>query len=164
MDNDEEDKENHEENDDAKDPDWKENITRRAHYYRKKKERSDTVTLNLNTDEWLDNVSLISNKTFSSNRKAVQIAAAAVSGAEGNASHLKISKSTLHRRRDTLRVSSDKIISTNFTKKTEGHLFLLHWDEKTLRHIRQVDGSNTYMAVVLTDLGKDRRGENINHY
>ena len=28
----------------------------------------------------------------------------------------------------------------------------MHWDEKSLRHLRQVDGSDSYMAVVLTDL------------
>ena len=28
----------------------------------------------------------------------------------------------------------------------------MHWDEKSLRHLRQVDGSDSYMAVVLTNL------------
>ena len=28
----------------------------------------------------------------------------------------------------------------------------MHWDEKSLKHLRQVDGSNSYMAVVLSDL------------
>ena len=51
-----------------------------------------------------------------------------------------------------MRLSSDKIITENWKKNNENSIFLLHWDEKSLRHLRQVDGSDSYMAVVLTNL------------
>ena len=44
------------------------------------------------------------------------------------------------------------MITENWKNRKQNSLFLLHWDEKTLRHLRQVDGSHAYMAVVLTDL------------
>ena len=139
----------------SEDPNWKEDITKRALSYRKKAE-SDKITISLDKDTWLDNIALISDKTFTSSRVAAQISAAALSTA-GESERLEISKltmshRTLHRKRDKLRISSDKIITENWRKSTKNHLFLLHWDEKTLRHLRQVDGSNAYMAVVLTDL------------
>ena len=65
---------------------------------------------------------------------------------------MNISHRTLHRKRDKLRLSSDKLITKNWKNRKQNSLFLLHWDEKTLRHLRQVDGSHAYMAVVLTDL------------
>ena len=71
---------------------------------------------------------------------------------EEEVTRLTLSISSLSRRRDKLRISSDKIITENWKKNNVNSLFLLHWDEKTLSHFRQVDGSASYMAVVLTNL------------
>ena len=137
------------------DPDWQEDITMRAKYYRAKKS-SNKVNITIDKDSFLDNIALIADKTFTSSRNAVQIAAAALSTAgeseKDEISRLTISHRTLHRKRDELRLSSDKLITENWINKKQSSLFLLHWDEKTLRHLRQVDGSHAYMAVVLTDL------------
>ena len=127
----------------------------RAKYYRAKKS-SNKVNITIDKDSFLDNIALIADKTFTSSRNAVQIAAAALSTAgeseKDEISRLTISHRTLHRKRDELRLSSDKLITENWINKKQSSLFLLHWDEKTLRHLRQVDGSHAYMAVVLTDL------------
>ena len=137
------------------DPDWQEDITMRAKHYRAKKS-SNKVNITIDKDSFLDNIALIADKTFTSSRNAVQIAAAALSTAgeseKDEISRLTISHRTLHRKRDELRLSSDKLITENWINKKQSSLFLLHWDEKTLRHLRQVDGSHAYMAVVLTDL------------
>ena len=137
------------------DPDWDEDITRRAKYYREKTE-SNKVNISIDKDTFLDNIALMADKTFTSSRIAVQIAAAALSTAgdseRSEISRLTISHRTLHRKRDDLRISNDKLITENWRNKKENSLFLLHWDEKTLRHLRQVDGLSAYMAVVLTDL------------
>ena len=137
------------------DPDWQEDITMRVKHYRAKKS-SNKVNITIDKDSFLDNIALIADKTFTSSRNAVQIAAAALSTAgeseKDEISRLTISHRTLHRKRDELRLSSDKLITENWINKKQSSLFLLHWDEKTLRHLRQVDGSHAYMAVVLTDL------------
>ena len=137
------------------DPDWEEDITMRGKHYRAKKS-SNKVNITIDKDSFLDNIALIADKTFTSSRNAVQIAAAALSTAgeseKDEISRLTISHRTLHRKRDKLRLSSDKLITENWKNKKQNSLFLLHWDEKTLRHLRQVDGSHAYMAVVLTDL------------
>jgi len=114
----------------------------------------NNLNISINRDTFLDNIALIADKTFTSSRKVVQIVAAAfsTSSEKSEISRLKISHSSLHRKRDDLRISNDKLITENWRKKKEDTLFLLHWDEKTLRHLRQVDGSNAYMAVILTDL------------
>ena len=140
-------------NDSVSDPEWLEDISERTKYYRAKSD-SKNVIISIDRDTFLDNIALISDKTFTSSRTAVQIAAAAFSAGteKSEISKLTISHSSLHRKRDHLRISNDKLITENWRKKKEHTLFLLHWDEKTLRHLRQVDGSNAYMAVVLTDL------------
>ena len=101
-------------------------------------------------------MALISDKTMTTSRTAVQIVGATLSTANisenSELKRLSVSHSTLHRKRDSLRLSSDKLITENWIKKKEKSLFLLHWDEKSLRNFRQVDGTNSYMAVVLTDL------------
>ena len=141
------------ENEPGNDPEWVEDISKRTKFYRAKSD-SNNVNISIDKDTFLDNIALIADRTFTSSRKAVQIAAAAFStGSEkSEISRLTISHSSLHRKRDNLRISNDKLITENWRKKKEDTLFLLHWDEKTLRHLRQVDGSNAYMAVVLTDL------------
>ena len=138
-----------------KDSDWEEVIPSSTKYWQRKRDTSK-INISLDKDTFLDNIAHMADKTFTSSRTAVQIACATLSTAgdfENNEiSHLTVSHSTLHRKRDELRISSDKLITENWRKKKENTLFLLHWDEKTLSHLRQVDGSNAYMAVVLTDL------------
>ena len=76
----------------------------------------------------------MADKTFTSSRTAVQIACATLSTAgdfENNEiSNLNVSHSTLHRKRDELRINSDKLITENWRKKKENTLFLLHWTRK----------------------------------
>ena len=92
------------------DPDWQEDITMRAKYYRAKKS-SNKVNITIDKDSFLDNIALIADKTFTSSRNAVQIAAAALSTA-GESEKDEISRHrTLHRKRDELRLSSDKLIT-----------------------------------------------------
>ena len=103
----------------------------------------------------MDNIALIADKNLLSSRQAVEMAGATLSSSESNESdlpRLTLSHSSLHRKRDQLRKESGKIITEAWQKKNENSLFLLHWDEKSLKHLRQVDGSNSYMAVVLSDL------------
>ena len=140
-------------NGDDKDPDWVEDITKRTKYYRAKSE-SNNINISIDKDTFLDNIALIADKTLISSRKAVHIAAAALStySEKREISKLTISHRSLHRKRNNLRISNNKLITEKWRNKKENTLFLLHWDEKTLRHLRQVDGSNSYMAVVLTDL------------
>ena len=103
----------------------------------------------------MDNIALIANKNLLSSRQAFEMAGATLSSSESNESdlpRLTLSHSSLHRKRDQLRKESDKIITEEWQKKNKNSLFLLHWDEKSLKHLRQVDGSNSYMDVVLSDL------------
>ena len=60
------------------DPDWEEDITMRGKHYRAKKS-SNKVNITIDKDSFLDNIALIADKTFTSSRNAVQIAAAALS-------------------------------------------------------------------------------------
>ena len=137
------------------DPDWKENISTRGKYHRAKRD-FNKVNVSIDKDTFLDNVALMADKTLTTSRTAVQMVGATLSTAndseEGEITRLTISHRSLHRKRDQLRLSSDKLITEKWKKKKENSLFLVHWDEKSLRHLRQVDGSDSYMAVVLTDL------------
>ena len=139
----------------SEDNEWEDIISPRGKYYRAQRD-SPTINASINIETFLDNVAHISDKTITTSRAAVQIVGATLSTANisGNSElkRLSLSHSTLHRKRDSLRLSSDKLITENWIKKKEKSLFLLHWDEKSLRNFRQVDGTNSYMAVVLTDL------------
>ena len=42
-------------------------------------------------------------------------------------------------------------------------LFLLHWDEKSLRHLRQVDGSDSYILLAKTLQNKLTKNSDIKH-
>ena len=134
-------------------PTWKDIVSPRAKRYR---DQRLTVNASIVKKTFLDNIALVSDKTLTPSRTAIQIVGAALSTAttsgEGDITSLTLSHSSLHKRRDKLRLSSDKIITENWKNKKKDSLFLLHWDEKSLRHLRQVDGSDSYMAVVLTDL------------
>ena len=96
------------------DPDWEEDITMRGKHYRAKKS-SNKVNITIDKDSFLDNIAFIADKTFTSSRNAVQIAAASLSTAgeseKDKISRLTISHRTLHRKRDKLRLSSDKLIT-----------------------------------------------------
>ena len=137
------------------DPDWKEEITIRQKFRRARKD-SENVHVSINKASFMDNIALVADKNLLSSRQAVEMAGATLSSSKSNGSvlsrRLTLSNSSLQRTRDQLRKKSDKIIKESWQKKKENKLFLLHWDEKSLKHIRQVDGSNSYMAVVLTDL------------
>ena len=135
--------------------DWEESISPRGKNLRRQR-NFNRVNVSIDKQAFLNNIALASDKTFTPSRTAVQIAGAALSTAmdsgESEITRLSLSHSSLHRRRDKLRLSSDKIITENWKKNNGNSLFLLHWDEKSLSHLRQVDGSDSYMAVVLTNL------------
>ena len=136
------------------DPDWKEEISIRTKNYRARKD-SEKLNISLDKASFMDNIALIADKNILSSRQAVEMAGATLSSSASNGcdlSRLTLSHSSLHRKRDQLRLRNDKIIKEAWQKKSENTLFLLHWDEKSLKHLRQVDGSNAYMAVVLSDL------------
>ena len=136
------------------DPDWKEEISNRTKFYRARKD-SEKLNVSLDKASFMDNIALMADKNLLSSRQAVEMAGATLSSSESNGSDLSrltLSHSSLHRKRDQLRIRSDKMITEAWQKKTKNTLFLLYWDEKSLKHIRQVDGSNSYMAVGILDL------------
>merc|ERR1711874_45120 len=84
-------------------------------FIRMAKKSSNKVNITIDKDSFLDNIAFIADKTFTSSRNAVQIAAASLSTAgeseKDKISRLTISHRTLHRKRDKLRLSSDKLIT-----------------------------------------------------
>ena len=112
---------------------WEEPISPRGKNLRTQR-NCNKVNVSIDKEAFLNNIALASDKTLTSSRTAAQIAGAALSTAmntgEGKITRLTLSHSSLHRRRDKLRLSSDKIITENWKKKSEDSLFLLHWDEK----------------------------------
>ena len=137
------------------DPNFEENITTRAKYYRARRD-SENLNISLNRSDFLDNLALMADKTLISSRTAVEIAGATLSTANNlddcELTRLTLSHRSLHRKRDEMRLSHDQLITEAWKRNKADSKFLLHWDEKTLKQLRQVDGSNSYMAVVLTDL------------
>ena len=133
--------------------DWEEPISPRGKNLRTQR-NCNTVNVSIDKEAFLYNIALASDKTLTPSRTAAQIVGATLSTASDSAevNRLTLSHSSLHRRRDKLRLSSDKVITENWKKNNENSIFLLHWDEKSLRHLRQVDGTDSYMAVVLTNL------------
>ena len=133
--------------------DWEEPISPRGKNLRTQR-NCNKVNVSIDKEAFLNNIALASDKTLTPSRTAAQIVGATLSTASDSAevNRLTLSHSSLHRRRDKLRLSSDKVITENWKKNNENSIFLLHWDEKSLRHLRQVDGSDSYMAVVLTNL------------
>ena len=115
--------------------------------------QSSNVTLVYNKSKWLDDVSAVSDRTVTSCRTAVQLAATAVTSAvEGDAAQLTFSKSTLHRRRKRIRKQIAQLVTNDLKQElNNGHKFILHWDEKMMSGRRLVDNTSQYMAVVLTN-------------
>ena len=144
-------------NDKEDDPDWEECNPSVL----KKRRAPENINVSLNASKLLDNLALMADKTMISSRKAVEIAGSTLSTAANDSenedlSRLTLSHSSLHRIRDVLRLKHSGVITENWRRSKRDSKFLLHWDEKSLRHLRQVDGSNSYMAVVLTCFNRRR--------
>ena len=100
----------------------------------------------------MDNVAAIADKTVTSHRTALQIAAASISSSEG-ASALPFSVSTMERKRRKVRAAIANTVGEEVRQElNQGHKYILHWDEKLLKGRRHVDRSHEYMAVVLTNV------------
>ena len=67
-------------NDSVSDPEWVEDISERTKYYRAKSD-SKNVIISIDRDTFLDNIALISDKTITTSRTAVQIIGATLSTA-----------------------------------------------------------------------------------
>ena len=110
------------------------------------------MDITLKKDSWLNSLAIIADKTLCSHRTALQLASAAVSSSEG-AQELRISLSTIWRKRQKIRSQVASVVYQSLAQEVEeGHKFILHWDEKMLKGRRHVDGSHEYMAVVLTNV------------
>ena len=103
--------------------DWEESISPRGKHLRIQR-NFNRVNASIDKEAFLNNIALASDKTLTPSRTAVQIVGAALSTAmdtgEGEITRLTLSHSSLHRRRDKLRLSSDKIITENW-KKNNGN-------------------------------------------
>ena len=120
-----------------------------------KRRRTDrSVILTFDKSQWLDQVAAVADRTVTSSRAALQLAATAVTSAtEGNAKDRSFSRATLTRRRKIIRGSIAKKIKNEVKKELEQeHRFIIHWDERMMRGRRLVDGNTEYMAIVLTNL------------
>lgn len=145
-----------EENLEDDDDDWLEKVSLATKYRR----ISKTVTLTLDKKTWVNNVAVAADTTVTSNRVALKIATAAVSGSmNGNLDELVASPMTMLRRKETMREKIENEVRYDFKKEIErGDQFCVHWDEKMLKGFRHVDTSHEYMAVVLCNVmtGQDR--------
>ena len=76
------------------------------------------VNVSIDKEAFLNNIALASDKTLTPSRTAAQIVGATLSTASDSAevNRLTLSHSSLHRRRDKLRLSSDKIITENWKR------------------------------------------------
>ena len=106
----------------SEDNEWEDIISPRGKYYRAQRD-SPEINASINIKTFLDNVALISDKTMTTSRTAVQIVGATLSTANisenSELKRLSLSHSTLHRKRDSLRLNSDKLITENWIKKKE---------------------------------------------
>ena len=107
------------------DLDWKKEISIRT---KKNRARKDSENFNISIDKasFMDNIALIADKNILRSRQAVEMAGATLSSSASNGSdfsRLTLSHSSLHRKRDQLRIRSDKIIKEAWQKKSENTLF-----------------------------------------
>ena len=99
---------------------WEEPVSPRGKNLRTQR-NCNRVNISIDKEAFLNNIALASDKTLTPSRTAVQIVGATLSTAsdseEGEVNRLTLSHSSLHRRRDKLRLSSDKIITENWKKE-----------------------------------------------
>ena len=104
--------------------------------------------------DWKNELCLIGDKYWSSNRCLTETVSAVLKSGGTNPNDIRLSVNTIRRKRSKLRHATAKSIDTIKTNNLKNKKWALHWDSKTLKPLTHVGDKEERIAVLLKS-GRD---------